>query len=160
MLLHPFLPQLFAATGIAASGQTSIATDQLPRAAALLSFAARGDDEPVEWELGFIKILLGLRPETELLVPAGLLTSAEREEVDALLASAIEHWRVLKHTSAATLRASFLQRPGLLADVDGAWRLRVEPSAFDVLLRDLPWALSLTRTPWMTTWLSTEWAPR
>ena len=99
VLIHPFLPRLFEVTGITVKGATDLA--DLPRAAALLSYAARGDDVPVDFESGLIKVLLGLRPDSELLVPPGWLNAADREEVDSLLQSLIEHWRVLKHTSIA-----------------------------------------------------------
>src|SRR6185295_10363823 len=69
--LHPFLPQLFQRTGVVRAGDRSVADDTLPRAAALLSYAARGDDEPIEFDLGFVKVLLGRRPETPLPLAAG-----------------------------------------------------------------------------------------
>src|SRR5262249_32649428 len=128
-----------------------------PRAAALLSFAALGADDPIEFELGLIKVLLGLRPDADLPLAPGLLSDVDREEVDSLLASAIPHWRVLKHTSMAGLRSSFLQRRGLLSDADGVWELRVEPSSFDVLLDQLPWSISTIKLPWMTIPLFTDW---
>ena len=130
----------------------------LPRAAALLAYAALGDDNPLDFELGLIKVLLGLRPEAVVLTPALTLGTADRDEVDALLDSVIEHWKVLKHTSVAGLRGSFLQRRGLLTAIDGSWRLRVEPDSFDVLIDRLPWALGPVKLPWMTTLLFTEWA--
>jgi hypothetical protein len=105
-----------------------------------------------------IKVLLGLRPEAVVLTPAGTLGAADRDEVDALLHSVIEHWQVLKHTSIAGLRGSFLQRRGLLAAIDGGWCLRVEPDSFDMLIDRLPWALGPVKLPWMTTLLFTEWA--
>jgi len=157
VLIHPFLPRLFERTGITKTAQRSISPEALPRAAALLAYAARGDDDPREFELGLIKVLLGLRPDTTLLVPAGLVSDADRIEIDDLLHSVVEHWQVLKHTSIAGLRTSFLQRRGLLADIDAAWRLRVEPHGFDVLLQHLPWALSTTTLPWTTKPIFTEW---
>ena len=157
VLIHPFLPRLFERTGIRQTAQRPIARGALPRAAALLAYAARGDDDPREFELGLIKVLLGLRPDTTLLVPAGLVSDADRIEIDDLLHSVVEHWQVLKHTSIGGLRTSFLERRGLLADIDAAWRLRVEPHGFDVLLHHLPWALSTTTLPWMTKPIFTEW---
>ena len=158
IVLHPFLPRLFENLGIAARGARAIDPALLPRAAALLAYAALGDDHPLDFELGLIKVLLGLRPEAVVLTPAGTLSAADRDEVDALLHSVIEHWQVLKHTSIAGLRGSFLQRRGLLTAIDGSWRLRVEPDSFDMLIDRLPWALGPVKLPWMTTLLFTEWA--
>lgn len=158
VLIHPFLPRLFERTEIARPGDCVIAPETLPRAAALLAFAARGDDDPRDFELPFIKVLLGCRLRDPVLVPGESLSERDRDEVDDLLRSVVEHWRVLKHTSIAGLRASFLQRSGLLAEVAGTWRLRVETDAFDVLLQHLPWTLSITTLPWMTRPIFIEWA--
>lgn len=158
VVLHPFLPRLFERLGVAPHGTTALDPTVLPRAAALLAYAAIADDNPFDFELGLIKVLLGLRPEAVVLTPAGTLSAADRDEVDALLNSVIEHWKVLKHTSIAGLRGSFLQRRGLLSAIDGSWRLRVEPDLFDVLIDRLPWALGPIKLPWMTTLLFTEWA--
>ena len=158
ILLHPFLPRLFERLGVAPHGARALDSGSLARAAALLAYAALGDDQPLDFELGLIKVLLGLRPEAVVLTPAGTLSATDRDEVDALLESVIEHWQVLKHTSIAGLRGSFLQRRGLLTAIDGGWRLRVEPDSFDMLIDRLPWALGPIKLPWMTTLLSTEWA--
>jgi hypothetical protein len=158
VVLHPFLPRLFERVGVALPGTRSIDSAMLPRAAALLAYAAVGDDNPLDFELGLIKVLLGLRPEAVVLTPAGTLSAADRDEVDALLDSVIEHWKVLKHTSIAGLRGSFLQRRGLVTAIDGSWRLRVEPDSFDLLIDRLPWALGPIKLPWMSTRLFTEWA--
>ena len=158
VVLHPFLPRLFERLGVAAPGTRAIDEALLPRAAALLAYAALGDDNALDFELGLIKVLLGLAPETVVLTPAGSLSAADRDEVDALLHSVIEHWQVLRHTSIAGLRGSFLQRRGLLNAVDGTWRLRVEPDSFDMLIDRLPWALGPIKLPWMNTLLFTEWA--
>jgi contractile injection system tape measure protein len=158
VLIHPFLPRLFERTEITRPGDRAIAPERLPRAAALLAFAARGDDDPRDFELPFIKVLLGRRLDDPMLVPGESLSDRDRGEVDDLLRSVIEHWRVLKHTSIAGLRASFLQRRGSFVDVDETWRLRVEADAFDVLLQHLPWTLSITTLPWMTRPIFIEWA--
>ena len=159
VLLHPFLPLLFERTGVvpASASHRSLSDDVVPRAAALLSFAARGDDDPFELELGLVKVLLGRRPDASILISSGLVGPADRREVDALLASVLEHWRALKHTSIAGLRTSFLQRRGLVAEIDGTWRLRVDTQPFDLLLDQLPWSISTVKLPWMHTPLFAEW---
>lgn len=159
VLLHPFLPRFFERTHVVGTANDAeLAPDALARAAALLSYAARGIDDPFEFELGFVKVLLGLRHDSEVAIIAGALTPEDCVEVDELLTSVVEHWRVLKHTSVAGLRSAFLQRPGLLAEAeDRTWRLRVEPNAFDVLLDHLPWSIGTVKLPWMTKPLFTEW---
>ncbi|HEX4912823.1 MAG TPA: contractile injection system tape measure protein [Vicinamibacterales bacterium] len=158
VLLHPFVPRLLERLGVVAHGAKVIDPSSLPRAAALLAYAAVGDDRPLDFELGLIKVLLGLRPDSVVLTPAGTLGTADRDEVDLLLHSVVEHWKVLKHTSISGLRNSFLQRRGLLTTADTGWCLRVEPDSFDMLIDRLPWGLGPIKLPWMTTLLFTEWA--
>jgi hypothetical protein len=152
VLLHPFLPRLFENRDVDLRRQAD-----LPRAAALLHWLATGRDEVLEFELGFVKALLGQRPEAALLVREGLLTEADREEGEALLRAAIGHWKALKNTTPAGLRGSFLQRGGLLREEEKGWRLQVEPAAFDVLLDHLPWGIGVVKLPWMTQPIFTEW---
>jgi hypothetical protein len=77
--------------------------------------------------------------------------------VEALLSSVLEHWRVLKSTSARGLRGSFLQRPGLLREEAHGFRLQVEPAPFDMLLGQLPWGIATVQLPWMKRAIFTEW---
>jgi len=155
ILLHPFLPRLFEVTGIAPGGILPEA--MLPRAAALLHWLVKGREEFHEYELTTIKILLGLAPESTLLVGGGLLDESERAEAEALLAAVISHWNVLGKTGVNTLRESFLQRRGLLRDTDAGWQLQVETEPYDLLLGRLPWSISIVRLPWMSRPIFTEW---
>lgn len=160
VLLHPYLPRLFAALGWVAERHPAGETfpwAALPRAAALLNWLATGREEPLEFELGTVKLLLGLRPDDALPVADGLLGDAEREEGGALLAAVVEHWPALGQTSIDGLRVSFLQRGGLLYPVADGWLLRPQPETYDILLDRLPWGISILRLPWMTKSLHTEW---
>ena len=158
VLLHPFLPRLFEVTGLAEPKASVLGPDALHRAASLLYWLATGKGEPVEFELGAIKVLLGLTPTSPLVVSDGLLTAAEQEEADALVSAAIGHWAVLKQTSVEGFRTGFLQRTGLLHDEPDGWRLRVQPEAYDVLLGHLPWAIGVVKLPWMSQPVFCEWA--
>ncbi|HET9439501.1 MAG TPA: contractile injection system tape measure protein, partial [Longimicrobiales bacterium] len=152
---HPFIVPLFERTGLL---QDDVLTPlNLPRAAALLHYAATGRTDVHEFELGLIKVLLGMEPASAMPLAEGLLTQADTEEVDALLQSVVEHWSVLRGTSLDALRSSFLQRHGLLARIEAGWRLRVEPAAFDLLLAHLPWGFSLIKLPWLTDVVHVEW---
>ena len=155
ILLHPFLPRLFASTGLVSGG--ALHADQIPRAAALLHWLATDDDEPAEFELPLVKLLLGLMPETPLIVGGGLLSDGDREEVVTLLAAVIEHWAALGRTSVGGLRSSFLRRAGLLRDTEDGWRLQVMSEGFDVLLDHLPWGIGVIRLPWMPRPIFCEW---
>ncbi|HZO02715.1 MAG TPA: contractile injection system tape measure protein [Burkholderiales bacterium] len=153
VLLHPFLPRLFDACGFLQ--KTKLV--HLEAAAALLHWLATGREEVFEFELGFVKLLLGLRPETPLAVGERLLGAREREEGEALLGAAIAHWKALGKTSVDGLRVAFLQRRGALREEEDGWRLQLEPESFDVLLGHLPWGLATVKLPWMTRPLYTDW---
>ena len=74
-----------------------------------------------------------------------------------MLAAAIAHAPCLGTLSIDGLRGSFLLRPGVLSTRDGAWLLRVERKAYDILLDRLPWAREWVRLPWMQAPLRLEW---
>ena len=160
ILLHPYLPRLFAALGWVGESHPQgepVPWARLPQAAALLNWLATGRDEPFEFELGTAKLLLGLKPEDPLPVAAGLIGEAEREEGKALLGAVVQHWSALGQTSIDGLRVAFLQRGGLLYPAPDGWMLRPQGETFDLLLDRLPWGLSIIRLPWMPGCLHTEW---
>jgi hypothetical protein len=157
ILLHPFLPRFFESTGIKEQGSDQLSPFALPRAAVLLHFLATGQDAAYEYDLVFIKVLLGLDPAMALCVSEGLLVEEDVEEAEGLLLSAVTHWTALKNTSIAGFRTSFLSRPGLLRNEENGWRLQVERQGFDVLLEHLPWSISVVKLPWMQRPLFSEW---
>jgi len=160
ILLHPYLPRLFAALGWVEPNHPQgepFPWVRLPHAAALLNWLATGRDEPYEFELGTAKLLLGLQPDDPLPVAAGLIGDAEREEGEALLGAVIQHWSALGQTTVDGLRVAFLQRGGLLYPAPDGWLLRPQGEIFDLLLDRLPWGLSIIRLPWMPACLHTEW---
>jgi len=157
VLLHPFLPRFFESTAIKEADKPALVPGELPRAAALLHRLAAGEEEVFEFELDFIKVLLGLPLDSPLPVSEGLLRASDREEVEALLSAVIGHWRVLKNTSVRGLRGSFLRRSGLLREEAQGFRLQVEPAPFDMLLGRLPWGIGTVKLPWMKKALFTEW---
>ena len=160
VLLHPYLPRLF--TGLSWIGDDHplgepLPPATLPPAAALLHWLATGNDNPYEFELPLIKLLLGLAPGEPLPVAAGLLDALAREEGKALLSAAISHWPAFGQTSIEGLRHSFLKRDGLLYQAADGWLLRPQTKTYDLLLDRLPWGISILRLPWMRSILHTEW---
>ena len=157
VLLHPFLSRFLESAGVKGPKSPIIPEAQLPRAAALLHFLASGSEAIYEFELGLIKVLLGLDPDGSLPVSEGLIGPADREEADLLLRAVIDYWSALKRTSPEGLRASFLQRAGLLREERHSWKLQVERSPFDLLIGRLPWGIGIMKLPWMKKALQTEW---
>jgi hypothetical protein len=156
LLLHPFFVRLFVKCGILPENEKIISVWNLSKAAALLHFLATGRDEIYEFELGFIKVLLGLNPDQSLAVSNGLLSPSQKEEAVMLLLSVIEHWSSLKNTSKEGLRSTFIQRNGLLLPNEEGWKVYLESAAFDVLLKTIPWSYSIIKLPWMNKPIYTE----
>lgn len=157
VLLAPFLSRLFAARNVLHPGERSLNAEALRRAAALLHFAAAGDNEGHEYELGLVKILLGVPIDQPILFAAGILSRGDREAVETLLSDVVEHWRVIRPMSIDALRESFLHRRGLLSDHRGSWHLRVEGAAIDSFLDHLPWSLTTLTMAWLPSPITIDW---
>jgi hypothetical protein len=152
VLLHPFLPRLFEAVGIARDSELL----EPERALSLLHFLATGQRVAPEYDLVLAKMLCNI----PLQIPVASridLTAAEEEEVAALLAAVIQHWDALGETSADALRNTFLMRAGKLSRRGGDDVLQVEALSFDILLDRLPWGIGMIQLPWMERMLRVEW---
>jgi hypothetical protein len=157
VLLTPFLPRLFAARNVVYPGEKSLNPEALRRAAALLHFAASGENDGHEYELGLIKILLGVPLDQPILFASGILNRGDREAVEALLSDVVEHWRVIRPMTIDALRESFLHRRGLLIDARGSWHLRVEGAPIDSFLDHLPWSLTTLTMAWLPGPITLDW---
>ena len=157
VLLTPFLPRLFAARNVAHPGEKSLNAEALRRAAALLHFAASGENDGHEYELGLIKILLGVPLDQPILFASGILNRGDRDAIETLLSDVVEHWRVIRPMSIDAFRESFLHRRGLLIDARGSWHLRVEASPIDSFLDYLPWSLTTLTMAWLPAPITLDW---
>ena len=153
VLLHPFLPQLFRALGIADDDKLL----QPDKAINLLYFLATGRIDGKEYELVIPKMLCHF-PLESVLESNVSLADSEQEEAIALLGAVIRHWEVLKNTGVEGLQETFLKRCGKLSLLNnGEWLLQVESNACDILLEQLPWGFSMIKLPWMPEMLRVEW---
>ncbi|MEY2882344.1 MAG: hypothetical protein RL490_68 [Pseudomonadota bacterium] len=155
VLAARFIPILFdrlELTRNAAFGNVEAAM----RGVRLLQRLVTGSDAAIEPELVLNKLLCGLTPEAPL--PRAFAASAiEDETIEGLVAAIIAQWTILKQTSPAGLRETFLQRPGALEWHESHWRLKVEGRSFDMLLDHLPWGYRTIRLPWMAAALHVDW---
>lgn len=152
LLLHPFLERFLEIAGVARDGAL-LHPKQAPR---LLHYLGSGEAFAPEHELPLPKILCNV-PLMQPVAAAGMLDAMQIEEAEAMLAAVILHWEALRNCSPAALRETFLRRPGKLSRRDGDWLLQVEAQAFDILLNQLPWSISMIRLPWMDSMLWVEW---
>ncbi len=157
IILHPFLQNLFHATGLMQSGKF-IDDFGKQKAAHLLQYLANGQQQLPEYLMPLNKILCGIGEEGHI-NRFIKLEEAEIKEANELLQAVIKHWPALKDTSVEALRETFLQRNGKLSfnGRDGYWKLQVERKTVDVLLDKIPWGYSYIQLPWMKYALVTDW---
>ncbi len=157
IILHPFLQNLFKATGLMIL-ETFKDNFSQQKAVHLLQYLTNGQQEEPEYMMPLNKILCGLSDE-ERVDRFIKLKEAEIKEADELLQAVITHWAALKNTSIEGLKETFLQRNGKLSfnEADGFWKLQVERKAVDLLLDKIPWGFSYVQLPWMKYALVTVW---
>lgn len=154
-LLAPFLPALFKQLGYTEKNQF-ISPIKAHRALFLLQYMVNKRQKIDEYTLQLNKLLCGLKID-EIIKGFRKLTIRERKEADDLVASAIEHWKVLRSTSLEGFRRSFLQRKGILTQKENFWLLQVEKNAYDLLLDNIPWTFHIIKLPWMPKMIQVEW---
>lgn len=156
VLVWPFLTALFERLGYVAERQF-LGIGQATRAAYLLQFLATGEDQPPEHLLALNKVLCGVGRTLPLRRELPL-TPDEKATGESLLQAVIARWgTVLKNTSLAGLRETFLQRPGKLVWADDRITLTVETKTLDILLDRRPWPIALIKLPWMPLPLYVTW---
>jgi hypothetical protein len=157
ILLHPFLISYFTSEGLVRD-KAFITEEAQQRAVFLLQYLATGEQECAEEKLVLNKILCGLDPSHPV-VPGIQMTGNEKNACHNLLEAVISHWKVLKRTSPAALRNTFLQREGILSRESTAsqWKLTVERKSHDILLNRLPWGLSVVKLPWCNNMIYVQW---
>lgn len=152
VIIAAFLPVLFERLKIVTNGVV-IKSDL---GSLIIQYIVSGKSKAEEHELLLPKILCGISPELPVNTNKKI-TAAQKNEADEMLGSVIAHWAVIKNTSIAGLRESFLKRSGKLMLIDDEWLLQVEQKSYDMLLQQLPWNISMIKLPWMKNLLKTEW---
>lgn len=155
VLAAPFVSRLFALLNLT-EGATFTDRKAAERGVHLLQFMVNERTDSPESQLVLNKILCGVRTGTPI-ERAMALRTEEREAIESMLRSMIQHWTVLGTTSIAGFRESFLQREGRLRFHENAWHVLVEARSFDMLLDQIPWSFSTIKYPWMERVLHVEW---
>lgn len=155
-MLHIFLPA--CAKALCFIGENGNFIDEASRARMvyLLQYLATGVEHAPMDELVLSKILCGIAPGAAL--ASGIeLSSAEKEEGEHMVMSAIAHWNNLRNISIEGLREAFLVRDGIIVITEGTMKLYMEQRAQDILLKNVPWNFSIIKTPWMQQILQVSW---
>ncbi|VVD72000.1 hypothetical protein PPN31114_00659 [Pandoraea pneumonica] len=126
------------------------------RAVLMLHYVVSGRTEAPEYDLVMHKLLCGL-PSSVPVARHIEVTAQEDTIINDLLRSMIQHWSAIGSTSPEGLREAFLQRAGVLSLGENGWHLKVERTAFDVLLERLPWGISTVHLSWMPQPLWVQW---
>lgn len=155
VLLHPFLSSFFRKLELLEGKEFKNNTAQ-SKAVLLIHFLATGIEQPQEYEMVLPKFLCGM-PANIPVDHTLTITDEEKEQANALLQAAIEHWGALGSTTPDGLREGFLTRQGKLEQEQTGFRLYVEHKTLDILLDRLPWSLSIVKLPWMNEFLKVEW---
>jgi hypothetical protein len=156
VLLAPFFGMVFKDLGYLDERRDFIFPEARVRAVHFSQFLVTAEQHPAECHLVLNKILCGM-DAAEAVERFVDLTVQEHAAAAEVLDSAIEHWSVLKRTSAPVFRQTFLQHAGILSGRSGNWLLRVERTPVDVLIDTLPWTISIIKHPWMPQPLMVEW---
>jgi len=155
VLLTPYFPILFERLGLIEGGQFIDETART-RAVYALQYMVDGVGELPEYMMILNKLICGVE-SGRLTVRDAVISDAEKELIDGLLAAAIENWQGLGQTSVNGLRESFLQREGKLQLRDNQWYLLVESRSYDMLLDRMPWSYSTIKHAWMERVIHVEW---
>lgn len=155
VLVWPFISLYFERLNLTQSNVFIDETTQ-QRAVHLLQYLVNQQCDYPEHGLALPKILCGMHPSDPMMGSIEI-TDAEKNMAESLLGGIIQQWSILKNTSSAVLRDSFLNRSGLLYLKEKGWELNVEPQAFDVLLDKRPWGIQIIKLPWMKTTLYCKW---
>ena len=157
VLLAPFFSVVFKDLGyVDNKGRGFINEQACIRAVHFSQFLVTAEHHPPECGLTLNKILCGV----EVGKPIERFIDLTNKELDAaqeVIDSALEHWTVLKKTSAPVFRQTFLQHEGILTSQSGNWLLRIERTSVDVLIDMLPWTISIIKHPWMKQPVMVEW---
>lgn len=156
VLVHPFIGRFLQNMGLVDRKGQFVSDEARIHAVHLLRHVTGYDDEHLGHRLILEKVLCGL-PVDYLVPEEWEATPEEDEEVEGLLTALLSHWPTLRKSSVGALQRGFLQRPGEIARMDGSFIIRVEGSAMDILMHDLPWENSIILLSWLDKPIFVEW---
>lgn len=156
VILAPYFPRLFRVLQLMDVPVCLKDRDAMVKGIFSLQYLVYGDREFPEHELLLNKLLTGYAMNKPL-PRFSPLEADECEILVSLLKGAMQNWQKMKNTSTEGFRSSFLQRNGVLEELDDRWLLTVEQRAFDVLLDSIPWSYTPVKYAWMKKPLYVKW---
>lgn len=155
-VIAPFLPRYFKMLDMLEDDQFKN-EEMAIRGVHLLQYIATDQNETAEHFLAFNKILCGLSLSTP--VPKGIeLTETEEKITSEMLNAILNHWQQMGTSTIEGLRGGFIIRDGRLKwEEEGYWNLDVEKKSFDVIMKSLPWSISIINFPWLENRIQVVW---
>ncbi len=155
ILVWPFLSTLFNKLDLL-EGNAFIDDYSLQKAILLTQYVIFEGDETEETNLVLNKLLCGVSPDFFVDVEIEL-SDTEKSITKTLLNAVTGNWEQLSKTSIPTFKETFLKREGIIQKVDDNYKLIVEKKPFDMLLRTIPWNISMIQNSFMSFRLFVEW---
>ncbi|WP_395058621.1 contractile injection system tape measure protein [Flavobacterium sp.] len=155
VILNNYFDILFERLQFTANKQFTSAENQ-SKAVHYLQYLVTGLSNTEEAYLPLNKVLCGL-PLTQT-VPTGItISEAEKQLIDGMIKAVISHWSSIEGSTVDGFRGNWLERDGLLQELEDRWELSVEKRAYDMLLNRSPFSFSIIKFPWMEKPLHVIW---
>ena len=156
VLIHPFIPRFLSNLDLTDEKGRFRSGIARVHAVHLLREITGFDTPHFDHNLLLEKVLCGLHPDS-LLPPDWESDDREKAEIRNLLDAVRSYWPPLSGSSIHALQQAFLQRSGSVEPLEDSYLIRVESSAMDILLDDLPWENSIIILPWLENPIIIEW---
>ena len=156
VLIHPFIVRFLQNMELVDKKGRFVSRLARVHAVHLLRHVTGFEDEHLAHRLSLEKALCGL-PFSYSIPEEWEVTPREKEEAEGMLSALLSYWPSLRKTSVWAFQRGFLQRAGTIGMEDGSLIVRVEGSAMDILMEDLPWEISIILLPWLEKPILVEW---
>ncbi len=160
VLFNPYLPRFFERIGVLVPDAQGVprvtGIEAASRAVHLLQYLVDERCDAPEHDLALNKLLSGIplaAPVARAIEPS----QADRALCAELIQAVIANWPIIKNTSPAGLRETFLQRDGRLRREPDRWTLDVERKTLDILVDQIPWSVGLIYHRWMAEPVHVNW---
>lgn len=156
ILLHPFLINFFQRTALLDEHNHFFSFNKQIHAVHLLRHMSGKTGPHYSHLLCLEKILCGLPPNFPI---DNKFTISKQEilETKDLFSAVSQYWKSVEKTSMEGIQHSFIQRIGIITAEDPYWLVRVEGSALDILMDNIPWEISSIILPWAHKSIWVEW---
>lgn len=156
VLIHPFLIHFFRRLQLLNEHDQFSHLYQRVHAVHLLRCLTSKLERHQSHLMNLEKIMCGLSPKFPI-SDKYEVSDEEKQEMHDMFESLKQYWKTVSNTSTEGIQKTFICRTGLITYEKPYWVLRVENSALDILMDDIPWELSMLMFPWSERSIWIEW---